>query len=49
LLPHSQPNDSAGIVGMYSLIVVQPPTGPDVPPVHDVEAVMGFIEGVRGA
>ena len=30
------------------VIVVQPPTRPDVPQVHDVEAVMGFIEGVRG-
>ena len=30
------------------VIVVQPPTRPDVREVHDVEAVMAFIEGVRG-
>ncbi len=30
------------------VIVVQPPTRPDVPQVHDVEAVFAFIAGVRG-
>ena len=30
------------------VIVVQPPTRPDVPQVHDVEAVFAFIAGVGG-